>query len=76
MPAGIDWITALKAPAIQQLAAEGGPLQLSFFDDRDLAEIESAELFPGERLIVCKNHALAEDAGASGTNCSMPPSRI
>ena len=60
-PAGIDWITALKAPAIQQLAAEGGPLQLSFFDERDLAEIESKELFPGERLIVCKNHALAEE---------------
>jgi hypothetical protein len=36
-------------------------LQLSLFDERDLAEIESAELFPGERLIVCKNHALAEE---------------
>jgi hypothetical protein len=60
-PAGIDWITALRAPAIQQLAAEDGPLQLSLFDERDLAEIESAELFPGERLIVCKNHALAEE---------------
>src|SRR5215470_1485663 len=59
-PAGIDWITAMKAPAIQQLAAEGGPLQLSFFDDRDLAEIESPD-FPGERLVVCKNHALAEE---------------
>jgi hypothetical protein len=60
-PAGIDWITALRAPSIQQLAAEDGPLQLSFFDERDLAEIESPELFPGERLIVCKNHALAEE---------------
>lgn len=59
-PAGIDWITALRAPAIQQLAAEGGPLQLSFFDARDLAEIESPD-FPGERLVVCKNHALAEE---------------
>jgi hypothetical protein len=59
-PAGLDWITALKAPAIQQLAAEGGPLQLSFFDERDLAEIESSD-FPGERLVVCKNHALAEE---------------
>src|SRR5262249_7076837 len=37
-PAGIDWITALRAPAIQQLAAEGGPLQLSLFDERDLVE--------------------------------------
>jgi hypothetical protein len=59
-PAGLDWITALRAPAIQQLAAEGGPLQLSLFDERDLAEIESPE-FPGERLIVCKNPALAEE---------------
>ena len=60
-PAGIDWITALRAPSIQQLAAEDGPLQLSLFDERDLAEIESEELFPGERLVVCKNHALAEE---------------
>jgi transposase len=60
-PAGLDWITALRAPSIQQLAAEDGPLQLSLFDERDLAEIESAELFPGERLVVCKNHALAEE---------------
>jgi len=59
-PAGIDWITALRAPAIQQLAAEGGPLQLSLFDERDLAEIVSPD-FPGERLVVCKNHALAEE---------------
>jgi len=60
MPAGLDWITALRAPAIQQLAAEGGPLQLSLFDERDLAEIESPD-FPGERLVVCKNPALAEE---------------
>jgi Transposase DDE domain len=60
-PAGLDWITALRAPAIQQLASEDGPLQLSFFDEHDLAEIESPELFPGERLVVCKNHALAEE---------------
>jgi hypothetical protein len=59
-PVGIDWITALKAPAIQRLAAENGPLQLSLFDARDLAEIESPD-FPGERLVVCKNHALAEE---------------
>ncbi len=60
-PNGIDWITALRAPSIQQLAADDGPLQLSLFDERDLAEIESEELFPGERLVVCKNHALAEE---------------
>ena len=60
VPAGLDWITALRAPAIQQLATQGGPLQLSLFDERDLAEIESPD-FPGERLIVCKNPALAEE---------------
>jgi hypothetical protein len=35
-PAGLDWITALRAPAIKQLAAAGGPLQPSLFDDRDM----------------------------------------
>src|SRR6201998_457668 len=51
-PAGVDWITALRAPAIKQLAAEGGPLQPSLFDDRDMAEITSPD-YPGERLVVC-----------------------
>jgi hypothetical protein len=59
-PAGLDWLTALRAPAIQALAAEGGPLQLSLFDQRDMGEIESPE-YPGERLIVCRNPALAEE---------------
>jgi transposase len=59
-PAEVDWITALRAPQIQKLAAEGGPLQLSLFDERDLAEIASPD-FPGERLVVCKNHDLAEE---------------
>jgi transposase len=57
-PAGLDWITCLRAPAIQALAAEHGPLQLSLFDERDLAEIESPD-YPGERLIVCRNRDLA-----------------
>src|SRR5216683_2988672 len=56
-PAGLDWITALRAPAIKQLAAAGGPLQLSLFDDRDMAEITSPD-YPGERLVVCKNPLL------------------
>jgi hypothetical protein len=73
-PAGLDWITALRAPAIQHLAAEGGPLQLSLFDARDLAEIESPD-FPGERLIVCKNPALAEERKRKRTSCSMRPSK-
>jgi hypothetical protein len=56
-PAGLDWITALRAPQIQALAAEGGPLQPSLFDERDLAEITSPD-YPGERLVVCKNPLL------------------
>jgi len=60
-PAGLDWITALRAPNIQQLA-EDGPLQLSLFDDRDLAEIASPD-YPGERLIVCRNPLLAVERG-------------
>ena len=59
-PAGLDWITALRAPAIRTLAADGGPLQLSLFDERDLAEIECPD-YPGERLVVCRNPALAEE---------------
>src|SRR5512144_1115329 len=59
-PAGLDWITALRAPAVQALAADDGPLQLSLFDDRDMAEIASPD-YPGERLIVCRNPALATE---------------
>jgi hypothetical protein len=56
---GLDWITALRAPAIQALAA-GGALQLSLFDQQDLAEITHPD-YPGERLIVCQNPLLAEE---------------
>ncbi len=56
-PAGLDWITALRAPQIQALVNEG-PLQLDLFDDRDLAEITAPD-YPGERLVVCRNAALA-----------------
>jgi len=59
-PAGLDWITALRAPAIQALAAADGPLQLSLFDERDLAEIASPD-YPGERLVVCRNPLLAAE---------------
>ncbi len=54
------WITALRAPAIRKLADDDGPLQLSLFDEQDLAEITSDD-FPGERLIACRNPALAEE---------------
>jgi hypothetical protein len=54
------WITALRAPAIRKLMAEDGPLQLSLFDEQDLAEITSGD-FPGERLIACRNPVLAAE---------------
>jgi hypothetical protein len=54
------WITALRAPAIKKLMAEDGPLQLSLFDQQNLAEITSPD-FPGERLVACRNPALAAD---------------
>jgi len=59
-PAGLDWISCLKAPQIRDLVA-AGPLQLSLFDERDLAEISAPEHFPGERLIACRNPLLAEE---------------
>jgi transposase len=56
-PARLDWITALRAPAIKALL-DAGAFQLSLFDERDLASITSAD-FPDERLIVCRNPDLA-----------------
>ena len=55
---GLSWITCLRAPAIKALAADDGPLQMSLFDDHDLAEITHPD-YPGERLIACRNPALA-----------------
>src|SRR5512142_1156083 len=52
-PAGLDWITALRAPQVKKLV-RGGDLQLTLFDTQDLAEITSPD-FPGERLIACMN---------------------
>ena len=60
VPAGIDWITALRAPQIRALV-DGGPLQLDLFDDQtDLIEITAPD-YPGERLVVCRNAALAKE---------------
>jgi hypothetical protein len=56
---GAGWVTALKAPDIAALAADGGPLQLSLFDEQNLAEITHPD-YPGERLACCRNPALAE----------------
>jgi len=56
---GLDWISALRGPAIRTLAQDGA-LQLGLFDERNLAEIEHPE-FPCERLVVCRNPALAAE---------------
>jgi transposase len=58
-PAGLDWITALRAAAIRGLV-EAGAIQLSLFDARDLAEITAPD-YPGERLVVCRNPMLADE---------------
>ncbi len=52
-PAGLDWITALRAPQVKALVRDGA-LQLELFDQMDLAEISSPD-YPGERLVACKN---------------------
>ena len=52
-PAGLDWITALRAPQVKALVRDGA-LQLYLFDEADLAEITSPD-YPGERLVACKN---------------------
>jgi len=57
--AGLDWITALRGPAIKDLL-NSGALQLTLFDQRDMASITSPD-FPGERLVVCRNPDLAAE---------------
>ena len=52
-PAHLDWITALRAPQVKALVRDGD-LQLTLFDQADLAEITSPD-FPGERLVACMN---------------------
>jgi hypothetical protein len=64
-PRQLDWITSLRAPTIAKLSREG-PLQLSLFDDQDLAEITSPD-FPDERLIACRNPLLARDRARKRT---------
>jgi hypothetical protein len=56
---GLDWITALRAPQIRELVNKGA-LQLSLFDEQDLAEIQAPD-YPGERLIACRNPLLAQE---------------
>ncbi|MFJ1260951.1 IS1634 family transposase [Cupriavidus sp. CuC1] len=59
-PAGLDWVSSLRAPQIAELAREQGPFQPSLFDERNLIELTS-ETFPGERLVVCRNPLLADE---------------
>ena len=73
---GMAWITCLRHPAIKKLMADDGPLQLSLFDEQDLAEISSGD-FPGERLIACRNPFEAAKrartrAGAAGRHRGRP----
>ena len=56
---GFGWVSCLRAPAIRRLV-EAGDLQLSLFDQTNLAEITSPD-FPGERLVVCRNPVLAAE---------------
>jgi Transposase DDE domain len=58
--AGLDWVTALRAPQIQALVRQGA-VQLSFFDERDLFEVSQHPDYPGERLIFCRNPLLAAE---------------
>ncbi|MBO8150789.1 IS1634 family transposase (plasmid) [Rhodococcus sp. ZPP] len=63
---GLGWLTALRAPQIAALAADDGPLQMSLFDDQNFAEITHPD-YPGERLIVCRNPALADERARKRT---------
>ena len=56
----LGWLTALRAPAIKQLATADGPLQPTLFDQQNLAEISHPD-YPGERLIACRNPFLATE---------------
>ncbi|RZL71431.1 MAG: transposase, partial [Rhodococcus sp. (in: high G+C Gram-positive bacteria)] len=62
----MGWLTALRGPQIAALAADDGPLQLSLFDQVDLAEIAHPD-YPGERLIACRNPALADERALGRT---------
>ena len=56
----LGWLTCLRAPAIAKLAGDDGPLQMTLFDQHDLAEISHPD-YPGERLVACRNPILAAE---------------
>lgn len=56
----LGWLTCLRAPQIAALVRDDGPLQLSLFDQSDLAELSHPD-YPGERLIACRNPLLAQE---------------
>jgi hypothetical protein len=64
---GIGWLTALRAPQIAALAAEDGPLQMTLFDEQNFAEIIHPD-YPGERLVACRNPALATERARKRTD--------
>lgn len=74
---GVGWITVLKAPQLKKLVKEGS-MQLSLFDEANLAEIESAD-YPGERLLVCRNPLVAAERARkrqdllAATEALLPP---
>jgi uncharacterized protein YehS (DUF1456 family) len=61
LAANLDWITALKAPQVQKLAA-AEVLPLSLFEQQNLAEITTDD-YPGERLVICRNPLVADERG-------------
>ena len=73
IPAGLDWLTALRAPAIRALAAHNGPLQLSLFDERDMAEITSPD-YPANGSSSAATRRWPPNAPANAKSC-LPPRR-
>ena len=56
---GLGWLTSLRAPSVAALATSGA-LQMSLCDEVNLAEITHPD-YPGERLVACRNPALATE---------------
>ena len=70
----LGWLTCLRAPQIAALVKDDGPLQLSLFDQSDLAEFSHPD-YPGERLIACRHPLWPKNVRGSAPNCWPPPKR-